>query len=450
MKFNISYVYNKLGELSLVMSMKESPLEYQAAQFRVALLLRQYKFGAASAAKYLGKSRGLIQSWMQIGNKHYLAKENIKLKSFEKIVKNLRKTITRENIEYFLAKRLLALNLPVTYISKVLDLPTSTVRSWQYGKVPCEIKKFFYDSKLVDREFTRLLKFLRTETTRNNIEYYLAIRLAENVRKNLGRRRIGGRIISQILSRHFGRLKPIPEKTVSCWIDGKRKPWDAFGELADEQTIRREYLRIIDEQTFEHLTYHVSMILFNNYGWSYSEISKTLNINKELVRGWVKKDRGNPVAKTLVNINIVTAEVKKYINPDDLSLHIDVPKPKFEIDENKPNNPVKKRIGKKGDNSDSDKFDEDLEQELIYHLETIPTGVTSAKVLKSILIDHPEATLDEIEMILHKSKDIIRSRSSGKWILKRFEDEEIEDTIDDDLAKINCKRGRDDEVICSD
>ena len=84
----------------------ETLSQYQAAQFRVALLLKKYRFGAVSAAKYLGKPRGLVQSWMQIGSKHYLAKEKIKLKSFEKILKELRKKITKEHMNYFLAKRL--------------------------------------------------------------------------------------------------------------------------------------------------------------------------------------------------------------------------------------------------------------------------------------------------------------------------------------------------------
>jgi hypothetical protein len=434
------------------MSINESPLQYQAAQFRVALLLKQYKFGAASAAKYLGKSRGLVQSWMQIGNKHYLAREKIKLKSFEKIVKNLRRTITKENIEYFLAMRLLELNLPVAYISKIMDLPTSTVRSWHFGKVPCEIKKFFYDPKLVDREFNKLLKFLKAETTRNNMEYFLAIRLAENVRKNLGRRRIGGRIISHILSRHFGHIEPIPEKTISCWIDGKRKPWDAFSVLADEHLIYREYNRIVDEQTYEHLTYHLSMILFDQYEWNYSKISKVLNINKELVRGWVKKGRGNPVAKTLVNHSIVESEVKKYFNPEDSQLNIVESNHGLKINEKVQKNGVSGEL-KENQNTTNHKIDEfnkDLEQELIYHLETIPTGVTSPKVLKSILIDYSEVTLEEIEKVLHQSKEIIRSRDTGKWILKRFEDNDFDSTIDDDLAKIDCKCTKDDEVICTD
>ena len=213
----------------------ESLVQHQAAEFRVALLLKRYKFGAAAAAKYLGKTRGLVQSWMQIGNNHYLAKEKIKLKSFEKLVRQLRQQITEEHLDYFLAMRLIDLELPVTFVSKTMELPTSTVRSWSYGKVPTEIKKFFYSKKIVDKAFNKLLTFLKYETTRNNIEFFIAIRLVKTSNNSSTRRRIGGRVISQILADHFGQSKPIPEKTISCWIDGKRKPWDAFDESRDQK-----------------------------------------------------------------------------------------------------------------------------------------------------------------------------------------------------------------------
>jgi hypothetical protein len=430
--------------------MQETQLQFQAAQFRVALLLKRYKFGAASAAKYLGKSRGLIQSWMQIGNNHYLAKEKIKLKSFEKIVKNLRYIITKENINYFLVMRLIDLDLPVAFISKVIGLPTSTVRSWRYGKVPCEIKKFFYDRKLVEREFNKMLKHLRTDITRNNLDYYLALRLSETARKNIGHRRIGGRIISKILTKHFNQIEGVPEKTVSCWIDGNRKPWGAFPVLSDEQLIRREYNRITDELTYEHLTYHISMALFNHHGWKYSKISNELEINKELVRGWVKKGRGNPVAKIFVNKHIVESELEKYLDASELKNNEELkPQKKGNITYNSVQ-PKKASKDEIINESKKDDFDRDLEQELIYHLETFPTGVTSPKVLKSILIEHPDVPVVEIEKVLQNSKSIVRNRITGKWILKRFDKMVKEVGIDEDLEKIKCKHDSNDEVICSD
>jgi predicted transcriptional regulator len=288
------------------------------------------------------------------------------------------------------------------------------------------------------------------------MEYFLAMRLSEAARKNLGRRRIGGRIISQILTRHFGHLTPIPEKTVSCWIDGKRKPWDAFEVMADESRIRREYSRIIDELTYQHLTFHVSKQLAEEYGWKYSKISKELHLKKELVRGWIKKDRGNPVAKTYVNNDIVRNELKKYVDTSEKLKIIKKP----DINRSTIQNKIKKIENKKTSKklqindsyikSDVNDFDEELEQELVYHLETFPTGVTSAKVLKSILIDHNDASIEQLERVLQRSSKIVKSRFTGKWILKKYEDEFIKErTIDDDLAEINCERD-DDEVICSD
>jgi hypothetical protein len=432
--------------------MQESYNQHQAAQFRVALLLKQYKFGAAAAAKYLGKSRGLVQSWMQIGNKHHLAKEKIKIKSFEKIVKNLRRKITHENLDYFLVMKLLKLDLPVAFISRVMDLPTSTVRSWRYGKVPSEIKKFFYDPKIVKREFNKLLRQLKIEITKNNLDYFLAVRLVETARKELGNRKVGGRIISQILTKHFGNIESIPEKTVSCWIDSKRRPWDAFPILMDENRVNQEYNKIIDELTYLHLNYHISKKLADEYNWKYSKISKDLGLNKELVRGWIKKGRGNPVAKTFVNHDIINEEIKKYVNPENPKNNMRLKDNNIKSDKFQEKLSIynsQKRTTRKIDNMLSDE-ELDLEQELIYHLETFPNGVTSPKILKSILIDYNDVPIETIERVMKLSKKIVKNRLTGKWVLKDFEDDGLEErTIDKELKMINCER-KDEDVVCQD
>ena len=426
--------------------------EYQAAQFRVALLLKKYKFGAVSAAKYLNKPRGLIQSWMQIGNKHHLAKEKIRIKSFEKILKNLRKKITKEHMDYFLVKRLFALSLPASFISKTLEIPTSTVRSWRMGKVPADVKQFFYDRKLVDLQSSKLLKSLKMEITSHNLEYFISLRLAQMSKVKDGRRKIGGRIISNILTNHFGYIEPIPEKTISCWIDGKRKPWDAFKVLMDESMIEREINKIVDELTYKYLSYHLSKSLADQYGWRYCKISKVLEIDKELVRGWIKKNRGNPVAKIFYNDMIVEDEVKEYLNSNQLNVEDEKNTSKeLVIDGALSSN--RDSVGSKNIQSEKDKqeniINKALEHELIYHLETIPTGVTSAKVLKSILIHCNKATVAEIEKVLRLSKSIIRNKRTGKWMLKRYSSSNADEVaLEGELAQINYKRGQDDEVIC--
>jgi transcriptional regulator with XRE-family HTH domain len=386
----------------MVVNEMETYNQYQAAQFRVALLLKKYKFGAVSAAKYLGKPRGLVQSWMQIGNKHYLAKEKISVKRFEKILKGLRRKVTKENLNYFYAKRLLALNLPVAFVSNILKLPTSTVRSWKYGKLPVEIKKFFYDRKLIDSKFDRLLKSLKSEITSHNLEYFLSLELAESGNMNNGRRQIGGRIISQILTNHFGYIEPIPEKTISCWIDKKRKPWDAFKIFIDTRMVQKEFNKIVDGLTYQHITYHISKNLAYKYNWKYSDISKLLGVNKEMVRGWIKKGRGNPVAKTFVNDAIVQTELEKYVNVEELERIPDDRLKKENTEIKQKEIGIHEQIEPKlpTDQLKDEDSDSALERELIYHLKTIPTGVSSAKVLQSILIQCSDASVKDIERIL--------------------------------------------------
>jgi hypothetical protein len=426
----------------------ESYDQYTAAQFKAAMLLKKYNFGAASTAKYLGKSRGLIQSWMQIGNNHYLAKEKIKFKSFRKILKELRRNITKEHLDYFLAKRLIDLKLPAAFVSKILDIPTSTVRSWRHGKVPVEVKKFFYDDKMVNREYKKLMKYLKTDTTNRNLEYYQALKLAEVARNNVGRKRIGGRIISEILTNHYGYVKPIPDKTVSCWINGTRKPWGAFKVLEDEQMVLRDYRKIVDELTNQYLDYHLAKALADKHGWKYSKISKVLELDKELVRGWIKKDRGNPIAKTYFNPAIIKVEVNKYLKDNELS------QAKQSIIESGKNFEV---IDDEIDELEADlellepvhpDLDAELEQELIYHLETLPLGVTSPGVLKSILVNCRNASVKDIELAMSLSTHIIQNQGNGKWMLKKYAEESEGEKSKNALARFACKSNGSEYAAC--
>jgi hypothetical protein len=414
------------------------------------MLLKKYNFGAASTAKYLGKSRGLIQSWIQTGNNHYLAKEKIKFKSFRKILKELRRNITTEHLDYFLAKRLIDMDLPAAFVSKILEIPTSTVRSWRHGKVPVEVKKFFYDDKLVTREFNKLMKFLKTDTTNRNLEYYQALNLAKIARKNVGRKRIGGRIISEILTNHYGYVKPIPDKTVSCWINGTRKPWGAFKVLEDEQMVQRDYKKIVDDLTYQYIDYHISKSLADKHSWKYSKISEVLGLDKELVRGWVKKDRGNPIAKTYVNPSIVKAELKKFLKEEE----IQAAKRNLSKEDMSRIYNTRKDLESYDSELEPQEFqdpelDTKLEHELIYHLETFPLGVTSANVLKSILINCQDSSIQDIEKVLKLSNEIIQNEETGKWILKKFADEtDEEENKKNAFARFTCKNREGEKVAC--
>jgi hypothetical protein len=116
--------------------------------FRVALMLKRYKFGSNMAARYLGKPRGLVQSWMQAGESHTLARQQFKLEAFEKKLKNIRRKITKENIYYLLAMKLIEIDLPPEYIGNHLGIPLSTIRSWKRGVAPKGVKRLFIDRNI--------------------------------------------------------------------------------------------------------------------------------------------------------------------------------------------------------------------------------------------------------------------------------------------------------------
>src|SRR5512136_2749092 len=52
-----------------------SDAEMRTVDFRVALALSEYGFGAMYTAKHLLRSRGMVQSWKKMGNKHHLARQ---------------------------------------------------------------------------------------------------------------------------------------------------------------------------------------------------------------------------------------------------------------------------------------------------------------------------------------------------------------------------------------
>lgn len=368
--------------------------------FRVALMLKRYKFGSNTVARYLGKPRGLVQSWMQAGESHALAEQQFKLGAFEKKLKNVRRRITQENIYYLLAVKLLDLNLHPEYIGKHLGIPTSTIRTWKEGVTPKGVKRLFIDRDFFDKEFNNLMQFLSAKSTRENKLYYLSLRLNETAKENVGRMRIGGKTISMILTEHFNLFRPIPKETITCWINGRRVPKNAFRVLKDDEYLENEYSKIVDELTLEHMDYHIAKALYDHYNWKYSKISKILQIDKEKVRGWVKKNRGNPIAKCFKNPTIIEEELKKYVEvaPNGGGIVEDT-EDKIEIQE-----------------LIKEEFDEELEDEILYHLSYFPEGLSSPRAIKSILIDNKDASIQEIIEVLNKSPRIMRN--GKKWILK--------------------------------
>jgi DNA-binding transcriptional regulator YiaG len=368
--------------------------------FRVALMLKRYKLGSNVVARYLGKSRGLVQSWMHAGEAHALAEGGFELGVFKKKLQNVRKLVTQENIHYLIAMKMIELKLPPEYIGKHLGIPPSTVRSWKGGVSPKGVSRHFIDRGILEREFKKVMVFLRFESTRQNLPYYLSVKLSEAARQKVGRRKIGGKTISKILTEHFDLPGPIPTETITCWVDGRRKPKGAFDVLKDMNYIEEEYRKIVEELTDKHMDYHIAKELFDRHNWSYSKISKTLGLSKEKVRGWVKKDRGRPIAKCFKNKGRVDEALRDYVG--------EAFNGGTEITANE-------RPPKTFDD-DPAYLDADLEDEILYHLASFPSGVSSPQAIKSILIDNRYAEIGDILEILNNSSNIMKK--GGRWILR--------------------------------
>jgi hypothetical protein len=338
---------------------------------------------------------------MQAGESHALAERQFKIAAFEKKLKTVRRNITKENIYYLLTMKLIDLDLPPEYIGKHLGVPTSTIRTWKDGVSPKGVKKLFIDRDYLDKEFRNVMGFLSERSTRENKYYYLAIKLSETARQKVGRRRIGGKTISKIMVDHYNLTRSIPKETITCWINGRRVPKNAFAALKNDDIIEEEYRNIVDNLTQKHMDYHIAKALHDRYNWKYSKISQELELDKEKVRGWVKKDRGNPEAKCFKNPALVEEELKKYVEVYPNGGEV-IKSPVEDIEEQ---NPIESE------------FDEELEDEILYHLSYFPSGLSSPMAIKSILIDNKDADIEDILFVLNNSPKIVRK--GKRWVLRQ-------------------------------
>lgn len=459
-------------------------------QFRAALLLRKYKFGAQYVAKYLHAPRGLIQSWLSMSEKHALAEQRVKTKAFESIVGRLRSQVTLDNMDYLLMKELQALGVSDTCTSRLTGIPTSTVRSWRAGTIPKGFSGAFVDEAVLARELEKAMRRIKRENTAENMLYRISMRLAKEAAqvsddksdkahlrgKIVGRgpvkeatslsdgklpsnkstgaglakeapqssdgeklngksrkcnRSIGGALISQILNAHYNLNGPLSKGTVTYWIEGRRTPPSAFLGLADEDMIYEEYSQIVDALTHRYMNYHLAKRLYDEHDWPYNHISAELGEDKERVRGWVIKGRCPPIAKVYINEDIIQAELKKRLEPkaenpgqniQNASKIEGAPKTALTIHESKCANMAPPHIANiscalsEDENMAKSSINAKLEDEIVYHLGTIPGGVSSPETIGAILIENKKCTVEDIKNVLTTSKKIAFKR--GRWMLK--------------------------------
>lgn len=288
--------------------------------YRVTRELVACGLGAMSISKLLMRSRGLVQSWMKLGDTHPLAKLPYDRSAVEQKVLMVRRKSTFLDLDYYMARRLFAYDLSSSFISKVLSLPTSTVNSWRNGNVPLSVRDTFIDTELVDAKFQSIVDEVKNEVTLQNMPFLLAVEIAKRT-KTEGKRGIGGRAISRILSDFLG-IPRIPERTVSSWISAERVPNNIAPEVVDRDVVERKFAELQREITKRNIHYHIAMTLHENGGWAYGALSLLLHQDKEKVRGWIRKSRGTAVAKRLVDqdyVNRVLEHLYKGGMPEEMA-----------------------------------------------------------------------------------------------------------------------------------
>lgn len=291
-----------------------SDADMKAVDFRVALALSRYGFGAMYTAKHLLRSRGMVQSWKKMGERHNLAKRSFNDDRVNKRLWKIRRVTTFKDLDYHMAVKMFDYNLSSSYIARKLQIPVSTVNSWRKGNHPASVREGFVDTELVESKFAALLEIIKRDLTNENIDYFLTLKIAQEARRlkgEEGSRGIGARTISQML-KDFLHIEPIPERTVSSWIKGERRPHNLELKLVAEDFIEERFQELVLELTKKHINYHIAKAL-ESKGWNYAAIALFLGLDKEKLRGWIKKDRGSPVAKTFVNEVYVQRVMKTMI-----------------------------------------------------------------------------------------------------------------------------------------
>ena len=134
-----------------------SDADMKAIDFRVALALSELGFGAMYTAKHLLRSRGMVQSWKKMGEKHHLARKNFNDDKVTNRLWKIRRVTTFKNLDYHLAGRLFEYDLSSSYIARKLGIPVSTVNSWRKGNSPASVRNGFIDKELVESKFESLL-----------------------------------------------------------------------------------------------------------------------------------------------------------------------------------------------------------------------------------------------------------------------------------------------------
>gem|GEM_PF-2789630 len=266
--------------------------------FRVALALDQYGFGAMYTSKHLLRSRGMVQSWKKMGERHHLARKDFNKDLVRTRLWKIRRVTTFKDLDYHVARALFDYKLSSSYISKALDIPVSTVINWRNGNTPASIKNGFVDTELINSKLDAVLGRIKREITSGNLDYFLTLRINEESHKALegGRvRGIGARNISWMLRDLSGQTQ-IPERTVASWIKQERRPRNHDTRLVDEAFLEDKFHELVLMLTKQHINYHLAKAL-NGIGWTYSAIALFLGVQKEKVRGWIRKGRGSPVAK---------------------------------------------------------------------------------------------------------------------------------------------------------
>ena len=270
---------------------------YRAARY----LNRKYNIGASLIARYLGITRGTAQQWIKDKPTRKLEDRSYNQREVERIVLRVRSQYTFDNLDYYIGIRLRRdYKLTSSLIAKVLGKSVATMTSWHNGRGPSCRGEMVVEI-IVERKYEGVVKRLTKKVTDKCMPYLLTRKMCES-------KEIGSRLISDILRETF--MRKFPERTISSWVTDERKPHMYHPDLVDEVEVLRRLEVIKKGLTHKHIDYHCAMRLYKK-GWKYRSIALLLELDIELVRGWVKKGRGPKIAKLLYNENIIRTAVEK-------------------------------------------------------------------------------------------------------------------------------------------
>ncbi len=279
-------------------------------KYYTALKLGKKGLGSTTISKLIGIHRKTIQSWTVGGAKpHGLQNFSnaIEVKrgvSF--LLLKIRRELTEKNIRFFVARELASRGYHGALISRALDADQDITYAWiRRTTGPYGIDPSFHDEELVKESADKIERQMRSNVTREHLEYYLACTLHEDYDLN-----------APTIASALG----VPRPTIVSWIERRIKnPIRVGGPSIASMNIGMWHVR--RELTIKDIKYYLAIEL-HRHGLGDKIISQLLGVSSATIGGWIYRGIRPPSANEKIKVEKIVeeelAKIKRRLTEENL------------------------------------------------------------------------------------------------------------------------------------